>query len=338
MERNFNPSLLAAEYMNTHTPLMRYNEGDDFLKWQNSAREKLKELLGLPLEKCEADFKIEYEKQCQNFKEIRFSFQSEKGYYIPCHFLIPNDAKEKMPTFVCLQGHSPGMHVSLGRIKYEKDRKLISGGDRDYAIRVVKEGFCALTVEQRYMGECGGDGEETGCASLWNALPSLLVGRSAIGERVWDTMRAIDVLIEKFPIVDKDNIMCMGNSGGGTATFYVSCIDERIKCAIPSCSVCTYKDSIGAMKHCCCNYVPNIAKYFDMGDLGGLIAPRKLIVVAGKKDEIFPINGVKESYEIIEKLYVKAGVKDNVRLVIGDGGHRFYADKAYEALKEMRNI
>lgn len=333
MERNFNPSLLAAEYMKNNIPTMRYNESDDFADWQKKAREKLNDLLGLPLEKCDAEFEIEYEKQCEDFKEVRFTFQSEQGYYIPCHLLIPHDAKEKTPVFVCLQGHSPGMHVSLGRIKYEKDRELISGGDRDFAIRAVQEGFCALTIEQRYMGECGGDGDETGCASLWNALPSLLIGRNAIGERAWDTMRAIDVLIENFPIIDENNIMCMGNSGGGTATFYVSCMDERIKLSMPSCSVCTYRDSIAAMKHCCCNYVPNIAKYFDMGDLGGLIAPRKLIVVAGKEDPIFPIDGVRESYEIIERMYKAAGARNNTKLVIGEGGHRFYADKAYSALK-----
>lgn len=334
MERKYDPSLLAAEYMRKNTPIMRYNDGDNFAKWQSEAREKLYELLGLDMfVKCESEFEVEYEKEFDEFREIRFSFQSEEGYYIPCHLLIPNGAKEKTPVFVCLQGHSSGMHISLGRPKYEGDEKSISGGDRDFAIRAVKEGFCAVTVEQRYMGERGGNGAETGCASQGTALASLLIGRTAIGERVWDTMRAIDVLIEKFPIIDESNIMCMGNSGGGTTTYYVSCIDERIKLSMPSCSVCTYKDSIAAMHHCCCNYIPNIAKYFDMGDLGGLLAPRKLIVVAGKEDPIFPIEGVMESYEIIERMYKAAGAENNVKLVIGDGGHRFYANKAYAALK-----
>ena len=104
---------------------------------------------------------------------------------------------------------------------------------------------------------------------------------------------------------------------------------------MPSCAVCTYKHSIAAMKHCVCNFVPNIAKYFDMGDLGGLIAPRKLIVVNGKHDDIFPEVGVVESFEIIKKLYTAAGVPENCALVTGSGGHRFYADDAWPVLHGM---
>ena len=61
--------------------------------------------------------------------------------------------------------------------------------------------------------------------------------------------------------------MLMGNSGGGTATVYTAAIDERISIAVPSCAVCTYKHSIAAMRHCVCNFVPNIADYFDMGGI-----------------------------------------------------------------------
>mgnify|MGYP006923227802 CR=1 FL=1 len=46
-----------------------------------------------------------------------------------------------------------------------------------------------------------------------------------------------------------------------------------------------------------------------------------------------PIDGVMESYEIIERMYKASGAENNVKLVIGDGGHRFYANKAYAALK-----
>jgi hypothetical protein len=55
------------------------------------------------------------------------------------------------------------------------------------------------------------------------------------------------------------------------------------------------------MNHCVCNFVPNIAKYFDMGELGGLIAPRALIVVNGIKDDIFPDDGVREAFAIFQR-------------------------------------
>ena len=83
------------------------------------------------------------------------------------------------------------------------------------------------------------------------------------------------------------------------------------------------------MRHCCCNYIPHIGEYFDTGDLAGLIAPRKLVVVNGAEDTIFPKKGVDETMETIRSLYRSAGAPDNVCLVTGSGGHRFYADLAW---------
>lgn len=317
-------------YENKH--LMRYDEKQDFLAWQRDARNKLKELIGFEkFVKCDDEFKIQSTTQHLGHEKIRFTFQSEKNYYIPCELLLPKSTPKG--TVICLQGHSKGMHISLGIAKYEGDEETISGGDRDFAIRAVKEGYAAICLEQRHMGECGGTSEGPTCHD--NALASLLIGRCAIGERVWDITRLIDIIQKYLPMLDSENIICLGNSGGGTTTYYAACIDERIKISVPSCSVCTYEDSIVAMMHCACNFIPNIANCFDMGDLGGIIAPRKLIVVNGKNDPVFPEKGVKKSYELIKKMYSYAGVPENCSLVTGDGGHRFYADIAWQKINEF---
>ena len=77
----------------------------------------------------------------------------------------------------------------------------------------------------------------------------------------------------------------------GTATVYAAALEDRIKLAMPSCAMCTYKDSIGAMPHCTCNFIPHIAEYFDMGDLMALAYPKYYVQVSGKEDPIFPITG-----------------------------------------------
>jgi dienelactone hydrolase len=166
-------------------------------------------------------------------------------------------------------------------------------------------------------------------------MNNILVGRTTTAERILDVSCVIDAICEHFDFIDAENINLMGNSGGGTATFYTACLEDRIKLAMPSCAVCTYKHSIAAMEHCVCNLIPGIANYFDMGDLAGLIAPRKLVVVNGKEDPIFPDEGVRESFEIIKKMYEAAGVPDNCALITGDGGHRLYADPAWPVVKEM---
>lgn len=331
MQRNQNPVLKVLDLNKSIKPSMRYSEGD-FHKWQKQAKEKLQCLMGLPFKKCEDLFEIEFEKQHDNYTEIRFSFQSEDGYFVPCHILIPQGASTPLTVVLCLQGHSTGMHISLGRIKYERDKDLICSGDRDFAIGAVKRGFCALTIEQRAMGECGSDREGYPACHV-STMANLLVGRTTIGERVWDIMRTIDILEKYFPQIDKENIICLGNSGGGTATLYAACLEERIKTAIASCCFASFDDSISAMYHCTCNFIPNIRNYFDMGDLAGLIAPRNLIIVSGEQDTIFPLESAINCFEITKQLY--KNTKGKCVHVIGDGGHRFYYDKAWKAYDEL---
>ena len=198
-------------------------------------------------------------------------------------------------------------------------------------------GGCAIALEMRYMGEMGqSESGHPSCITSNTAMPTLLMGRTSIGERVWDVHRLIDVIEAHLTdYIDTKSIMCLGNSGGGTVTFYASCYDKRICLAIPSCSVCTYDDSIMAMKHCCCNFIPGIRKYFNMGDLGCLIAPRPLIVVCGIHDPIFPLHGVEESYAVIQKAYKKAGKEELCHLVKGDGGHQFYPDDVWPIVREI---
>jgi hypothetical protein len=332
-ERNKNPHIKNLDLLKNLYPAMRDSGELSFEQWHKQAEEKLLELLGLPFEKCDPLLEIEYDKECNGYREIRFTFQSEENYFVPCHLLVPKKSENPLPVFICLQGHSNGMHVSMNRRKFEGETDA-SAGDRDFAVQAIKEGFCALVLEQRNLGECGGVPGKTNC--YIPSMTNILMGRTTIGERVWDISRAIDILENNFQrIADCEKIACLGNSGGGTAAYYAACLEKRIKLAVPSCSVCTFKTSIAAMEHCACNFVPGIAKYFDMGDLGGLIAPRKLAVVAGTNDEIFPKPGVCEAYEFIENAYKRAGAPDNCRLVFGSGGHRFYAADSWPVIRSL---
>jgi len=300
----------------------------NLVSWQPKAREKLKELLGFDkFQKVEPETEIEFEEKIEGATEIRFTYQSEKGYRVPCHLWLP-DGVENPPVIICLQGHSKGMHISLGRPKYDGDENSINGGDRDFCVRAIKEGFAAISVEQRNFGECGGD--ETGPKCFEPALTTLLMGRTTVGERTWDICRLIDVLETEFSDkVDVNTICCMGNSGGGTATVYVAALEDRVKLAMPSCAMCTFKDSIGAMRHCACNYVPHIAEYFDMGDLMAMAYPKAFVQVSGIEDNIFPVDAAEKMFNFGKSAYASMGKEDVCVLVKGNGGHRFYADDAW---------
>lgn len=164
---------------------------------------------------AERDVVTEYDREEPEFREIRFRFQSEPGYYVPCHLLIPKNAAKPLPTVIALQGHSMGMHISLGRTKYPGETV---DGDRDFCVRAVREGFAAIALEQRDFGECGGN--ENGPQCFEPAMADLLIGRTVIGERVWDVMRCVDTLISDFAdIVDKRSIYVMATPAAARRLF-----------------------------------------------------------------------------------------------------------------------
>ncbi len=316
----------TKKILSTVEPSMAYN-GGDIISWQKNAKEKLSQLLGMDkFTKVLPELEIEYDTRLENAREIRFTYQSEDGYRVPCHLFVPIGV-EKPPVIITLQGHSKGMHVSMARTKYEGETGK-DDGDRDFCVRATKEGFASIAMEQRNFGECGGDKDGPHCQE--SSMAALLMGRTTLGERVWDIMRLIDVLESDFSeLVDINNVCCMGNSGGGTATAYVCALEDRIKLAMPSCAMCTYKDSIGAMYHCTCNYVPHIAEYFDMGDLLAMAYPKYYVQVNGDTDPIFPLFGAKEVFEKGKKAYESMEMGERCVHVIGNGGHRFYADNSW---------
>ena len=329
------PQMKYTHLMKTMKPSLRKRRDEDFNAWQIKAREKLMELVGLPLEQGEENFRIEWTKDDDPAQtEIRFLFESEPMVDVSCHLLLPkNVPQENLPLVICLQGHSKGMHISLGRPIYEGDEATISGGDRDFARQIVARGQAALTIEQRAFGERGGTPKGPACRQP--AMEVLMLGRTLIGERCWDVSRAIAASEKHFPMIDAKRIAILGNSGGGTTTIYAAALDTRIAAAMPSCAFSGYYPSIGAQEHCLCNYVPSIMKYFDMGDLAGLIAPRPFVAVNGQHDGIFPIDSAKEQMEIAYGLYREAGAADKARHVVGPEGHRFYAALSWPVFDEV---
>ncbi|MBQ2977168.1 MAG: acetylxylan esterase [Clostridia bacterium] len=333
---SLNPQDLHKQLMAEAPFSMRYQAGEEVSKWQEKAREKLGELLGWPFEKPADDrFTVEYTQEQPGYTDTRILFDSEPGCTVACHLWTPKGSEGKLPLVICLQGHSKGMHISMGRPVYPGDEEIINGGDRDFARQIVARGYAALTLEQRGFGERGGTKDGPGCYQV--VMQALLLGRTLIGERCWDISRSIDMIADHFPQIDAGKVAVMGNSGGGTAVIYAAAMDQRIAAAMPSCAFCGFQASIGELHHCSCNYVPGIMKEFDMGDLAGLIAPRPLVIVNGEKDMIFPLASAKDQEKIARRVYEAAGAGDMLRHVIGPEGHRFYAALAWPVFDELTN-
>ena len=92
--KSYNSREYISKKIQEFEPLMAFKEGEDFKLWQEKSREKLVELLGLPLKKCEDCFRIISKSMCKDYEQIDFEFQSEEGYYVSCSLLMPIGTKK----------------------------------------------------------------------------------------------------------------------------------------------------------------------------------------------------------------------------------------------------
>ena len=318
-------------------PVLTFDENKDFVEQKNKLKEQFIRLSGIDLieeNSCPLNIDIESVEKKDGYKITRFTFESEIGAVVPCYLLIPDTGKKKYPVVITLQGHSTGFHNSIGVAKFKGDEEDLPRVA--FALQAVENGYAALAIEQRGMGETKPQKEKRlwGKMCSFTAQAAFLLGRTLIGERVWDVSKAIDAL-SNFSECDTDKIMITGSSGGGTASYYSACYDERIKFCAPSCSFCPYKESILDIYHCACNFIPSAYKYFDMQDLACLIAPRKLLIITGREDIIFPIEGVKRGFNTVKKIYEKAGAPDNCKLVVTDKGHYWCPDVSWENINQI---
>jgi len=334
-ERYYAPSQFHLHRLEQTTPELAWH-GQPVGPWQQALRERLVDLMGgLDDERCDPNVEELEREETEGAVRRKLVFTSTPFADVPCHLLVPKGITGTVPGVICLQGHSTGMHISIGEAQYEGDEASIAGG-RDIAIQAAANGYVALAVEQR----CFGERKETlqeqrsnhGCLDA--SMHALLLGGTMIGERVWDVMRAIDLLRDQ-PEVDPDRIVVMGNSGGGTITFFTAAVDDRVHLPVPSCYFCTFSACLMRIYHCTDNYIPGILKVADMGDIAGLFAPRPVIFVAGEEDPIFPIAGVREAFDRAQAIYAAAGCADRCRLIVGPAGHQFYPDLAWPEIRAV---
>src|SRR5213082_3906294 len=148
---------------------------------------------------------------------------------------------------VCVPGHGRGVDDIVGIDDKGNDRANKDGYQHDFAVQCVEHGLAAVAIEPMAFG-CRRDAKTksrglgtSACQPAAGA--ALLLGETMIGWRVYDVMRAID-WIESRPELDAKRVGCMGISGGGTCTTFSAALEPRIKAAMISGYLNTFKDCI----------------------------------------------------------------------------------------------
>jgi hypothetical protein len=325
----------------------------DPIKWQKKFRMELGEAMGLPLIRQRnidllgaGRFRVRdirpvlvEETMLRDHLRQEWRIDSEPGYQLsfyllkPLKALDPAFATRRFPLAIALHGHSTrAKEIYAGNYRDDKEKEETESGDRDIGIQAVRAGYIAICPDQRgfgtgrYKKDIEANSNNS-CRTM--QMHALLFGRTLIGERVWDVSRLID-FAKTIEQVDFRRIVITGNSGGGTTALFAAAMDARITVAVPGSYFCTFQDSIGAIDHCECNYIPGLLNFGEMADVAGLIAPRPFLAINGLHDPIFPIEATKSSFEKLKAFYATMGAEENCELFIGEEGHRYYKKGVWE--------
>lgn len=334
------PSDYHRNLLRQTKPELRF-KGGPMPPWQSKLRRKLWSLLGgHPATKGPLRVRSLWRRPHPFGVIEKIIFTSEPYVDVPAYVCLPENARPPYRFMICLQGHTTGMHQSIAVHQDDESKPFEVSGDRDFALGCMKRGLAALCIEQRSFGERLERKQKIvsplGCHD--STHQALMLGKTLIGERVWDVERGIDYLASRGD-ADMKHIGIMGNSAGGSISIYSAALLPRIAFAMPSCYFCTFRDSVMAIHHCEENYIPGLLKVAEMSDIMGLFAPKPLVLVAGLKDEAFPIRAVRHAFRELKKIYRASGAGNRCHLVVGPDGHRFYADAAWPVLmRELRSF
>jgi len=298
-----------------------------FDAWQAQLREQIVDVLRLPVLPIEPP-KVEIitSEDCGTYVREKIVMRASDDLGVPAYVLRPVKARKPRPGILAIPSHGPGKSVTAGIPPACHTASDSQGDQLDYALQAVHEDMIAGAPDLRGLGELVLDDESSrqrgnSCVSL--ASRAVQTGRTLMGMRIGDLMQLVDWL-ESREDVDPKRICVTGHGVGGMAALFLGAVDIRIRAVVLSGSFCSFQSGLLATEHCACNYVPDLSTLAEIHDIGGLIAPRFLLVVSGRDDNITPIEGVRSAFAELEKLYAAAGARHCLDLRIGEGGHRYY--------------
>ena len=305
--------------------------------WQRSTRAALGETLGLQSgAKCPFKPRSVERVDKGDYTREKLVIRTAPDADLPVYLLVPKAARKPVPVVLALHGHGYGVKDIVGLWEDGAERDVPDGYHKDFGVALCRRGFAVVAPEIACFGERQTNFEHLapGCVPTTcthTAMLAFHLGLSVVGMRVRDGRRLVDYLATRRDL-DMDRLGAMGISGGGMHAFFSMCMDERIKAGVISGYYSTFKDSILAMSHCACNFVPGLHVFGEMYDLVGLIAPRPLLVEAGDHDDIFPIGAVRRSVHKARAVYQVFGNKGEVQTDYFEGRHQISGRRAYDFL------
>lgn len=208
--------------------------------------------------KCPLNPIIGAKRTHEGYQVQNVAFESLPGVYVTGSLYTPLVSKGKLPGIISPHGHwsKPG---DVGRYRTDAQKRFAA---------FARMGAMVFAYDMVGYGQM----EELG----WKHSH-----RDALKLQLWNSIRCLDFILEMG--ADPEKIACTGASGGGTQTFLLTAIDQRVKVSVPVVMVSAY-----FFGGCVCESGMPIHK--DVGfqtnnvEIAACAAPRPMLLVSDGGD------------------------------------------------------
>jgi dienelactone hydrolase len=222
--------------------------------------------------------------EARGFSVEKVFFESYPGFYCTGNLYRPASAAGRRPAILCPHGH-----WSYGRLEHV----MGNGGGPGFqeatsvpqrCMNFALQGYVSFAYDMVGYNDSFqvphhyGRDERRPWSLTPEGLRLWLWGAHVLGLQLWNSIRALDFLLT-LPDVDSDRIACTGASGGGTQTFLLTAVDDRVKVAAPV-NMISHIMQGGDL----CENAPGLRVDVSNVEIGAMMAPRPLLMVCATGD------------------------------------------------------